>query len=123
MEGRTVPYGRTDRHDKADSRSFETVLQKSLKYVKRDSKKLTHTHTHTHTHIHTASYANADGSSLHRANRKDDFKEESPNTHVTQISVINRRSEAERAWGEDCTTQCHKAEFIHKEIKKERKRN
>jgi hypothetical protein len=57
---------------------------------------------------------------LHRANRKDDFKEESPNTHVTQISVINRRSEAERAWGEDCTTQCHKAEFIHKEIKKEK---
>ena len=59
---------------------------------------------------------------MHRANRKDDFKEESPNTHATQISVINRRSEAERGSGEDCTTQCHKAEFIQKEREKERKK-
>jgi hypothetical protein len=35
--------------------------------------------------------------------------------HPTQILEINRRSETERASGEDSTTQCHKAEFIDEE--------
>jgi hypothetical protein len=33
---------RTDRHDKASSRALKLFCKKSLKYVKRDSKKLTH---------------------------------------------------------------------------------